>query len=83
LANQAGELRDTRQEIRRSQYRVEEVLQATAQAYGVDPEDDVGFRSGAAGRDEAAYLCRRYTTATLAEHFDAFGLKHRDSSGDW
>jgi len=47
-----------------------------------NPEDDVGFRSGAAGRDVAAHLCRRYATATLAEHSDAFGLSHRDSSAD-
>ena len=41
-----------------------------------------GFRSGADGRDVAAYLCRRYTTATRAELSERFGLGHSDSSPD-
>jgi hypothetical protein len=49
--------------------------------YGVNPSDYVGFHSGAPGRGVAAYLCRRYTTATLAELSSAFGLSHRDSPG--
>ena len=42
----------------------------------------MGFRSGAAGRDMAAYLCRRYTTASLRELSDRFGLSHPDSASD-
>ena len=37
------------------------ILAATASQFGVTPDEYVGFRSGAAGRDMAAYLCRRYT----------------------
>ena len=82
LASQQGDSQDTRQGIRQSLHSVDEILRATAAEYGVAPEDYVGFRSGAAGRDVAGYLCRRYTTATLAELSNAFGLSHRDSSGD-
>ena len=42
----------------------------------------MGFRSGAAGRDMAAYLCRRYTSATLRELSERFGLSHPDSASD-
>jgi hypothetical protein len=73
---------DTSRIVRKSQLSVDQVLQATAAEYGVEKEDCRGFRSAAAGRDIAAYLCRRYTTATLAELSEAFGLSHRDSSGD-
>ena len=82
LANREDESKEVRQSIRKSKQSVETVVAATAQEYGVTPEDYVGFRSRAAGRDVAAYLCRRFTTATLAELSDAFGLSHRDSSGD-
>jgi len=82
LANREDETTQVRQSIRKSKHGVETVIAATAQEYGVSPSDYVGFRSGAPGRDVAAYLCRRYTTATLAELSSAFGLSHRDSSGD-
>jgi len=36
-------------------------------------------RSSAAGRDLAAYLAHRRTTATLRELTEAFGLTHPDS----
>ena len=42
----------------------------------------VGFRSGAAGRDVAAPVCRRLTGCTLAELSTAFGLGHPDSSAN-
>lgn len=60
----------------------DDVIEATARVYGVDPKDYTGFRRPAAGRDVAAYLCRRHTTATLRELSDRFGLSHKDSSGD-
>ena len=50
--------------------------------YGVNADEYVGFPSGAAGRDMAAYLCRRYTTATLRELSDRFGLSHPDRASD-
>jgi chromosomal replication initiation ATPase DnaA len=46
---------------------VEDVVESTAKKYGVSPLEFAGFRSGAGGRDVAAYLCRRFTSATLAE----------------
>ncbi|WP_461507912.1 hypothetical protein [Rhodopirellula baltica] len=60
----------------------DEVINATAQEYSVSPEEYCGFRSGTGGRDVAAYLCRRYTSATLAELSIRFGLRHPDSSSD-
>ena len=72
-----------RRRVRRSAViTADEVLHATAREYGVSPEDYCGFRSRAGGRDVAAYLCRRYTPATLTELSDRFGLGHPDSSSD-
>jgi len=69
--------------IRRSSViTVDSVLAATAREYGVSSEAYCGFRSSAGGRDVAAYLCRRYTTATLAELSHRFGLSDPDSSSD-
>ena len=39
-------------------------------------------RSGAAGRDIAAYLCRRWTGVSLAKLSALFGLEHPDSSSN-
>ena len=61
---------------------VDAILAATASQFGVTPDEYVGFRSGAAGRDMAAYLCRRYTGATLRELSERFGLSHPDSASD-
>lgn len=63
-------------------FTVDDVLRATSEAYGVVVEEYQGFRSGAGGRNLSAYLCRRYSTATLAELSERFGLKHPDSSSD-
>jgi REP element-mobilizing transposase RayT len=72
-----------RRRVRRSAVvTVDEVLEATASEYGVSIQEYCGFRSGAGGRDVAAYLCRRYTPATLAELSERFGLGHPDSSSD-
>jgi putative transposase len=61
---------------------VDDVLIAVGKEYGVSPDTFCGFRSRAGGRDVAAYLCRQYTTATLAELSERFGLSHPDSSAD-
>ena len=61
---------------------VDAIISATASQYAVTPDEYVGFRSGAAGRDVAAYLCRRYTSATLRELSERFGLSHPDSASD-
>jgi len=82
LANDDETFKDVRRDIRKSTRSIETVIAATAKEYEVDPSDYAGFRSRAGGRDVAAYLCRRYTTATLAELSKYFGLSHRDSSGD-
>ncbi len=61
---------------------VDSIFRATASKYAASAEEYVGFRNGAAGRDMAAYLCRRYTSATLRELSDRFGLNHPDSALD-
>jgi len=53
---------------------VEDVIGATAKAHDVDPSQYAQFRCQAAGRDMAAWLCRRWTGATLQELGPAFGL---------
>ena len=58
---------------------VQEILSVTASEHGVERSDYTGFRSPAAGRDMAAWLCRRWTGATLAELGPAFGLDGTDS----
>ena len=82
LANDDETSQDVRQDIRKSTRSIETVIAATAKEYEVDPRDYAGFRIRAGGRDIAAYLCRRYTTATLAELSEYLGLSHRDSSGN-
>ncbi len=61
---------------------VDAILEATAKQYGVSAEQYCGYRSGAGGRDVAAMLCRRWTTATLRELSGRFGLSHPDSASD-
>ena len=82
LANYDETSQDVRRDIRKSTRSIETVIAATAKEYEVNPSDYAGFRIRAGGRDVATYLCRRYTTATLAELSKYFGLSHRDSSGD-
>ncbi len=50
--------------------------------YGVDANGYREFRSPAGGRDLAAYLCRRYSGATLRELSIEFGLSHPDGSAN-
>ena len=54
---------------------VNEILSATASEQGVEPSDYSEFRSVAAGRDMAAWSCRRPTGAPLAELGTTFGLE--------
>jgi putative transposase len=58
---------------------VNAILSATASKHGVKPSHYAAFRSQAAGRDMAAWLCRRWTGATLAELGPSFGLRGTDS----
>jgi REP element-mobilizing transposase RayT len=55
------------------------VLEAVADYFGVFPGAYAGRRSKATGRDLAAYLAHRHTTATLRELSGLFGLTHPDS----
>ena len=56
-----------------------EVIQAVATHYGVPARLYRQRRSTAAGRDLAAYLAHRRTTATLRDLAEPFGLRHPDS----
>ena len=58
---------------------VEDILAATASVHGVDSSQYAAFRSPASGRDMAAWLCRRWTGATLSELGPFFGLIGTDS----
>ena len=51
---------------------IDEVMATVADMHEVEPEEYVGFRSPAAGREMVALLCRRYTNATLAQLSAAF-----------
>jgi hypothetical protein len=55
------------------------LIQAIAQHYGVDTNAYQQRRSTATGRDVAAYLAHRHTTATLCDLATPFGLNHPDS----
>ena len=57
----------------------EEVIATVANYFAVDPATYAARRSTAAGRDLAAYLAHRRTTATLRELATFFGLTHPDS----
>ena len=56
-----------------------EVITAVAAYFKASPESYQSKRSTAPGRDLAAYLAHRRTTATLRELAAAFGLSHPDS----
>ena len=58
---------------------IEAIISATAVAHGVDQAEYAMFRSSAAGRDMAAWLCRRWSGATLTELGSWFGLEGTDS----
>ncbi len=56
-----------------------EVIAAVAAHYGVSPKEYAERGSTSRGRDLAAYLAHRYTTATLHDFAGQFGLSHPDS----
>ena len=84
VALAAGEDEDSLGRLRRRAgvTMVDKVMGTVAMLHDVEPQDYVGFRSLAAGREMAALLCRRYTSATLAELSKRFGLRHPDSSAN-
>jgi hypothetical protein len=65
-----------------SVFTVDDVIESTAKEHGVSSAEYSGFRSCAGARDVAAYHCRHFTSATLAELSERFGLGHPDSSSD-
>ena len=80
----SGEDKGANRRRRRRMYPVtiDAILEATARQYGTSADTYCGYRSRAAGRDVAAMLCRRWTTATLRELSARFGLSHPDSASD-
>ena len=56
-----------------------QVIAAVAGYFKATPENYNSKRSTSPGRDLAAYLAHRRTTATLRELAAAFGLSHPDS----
>jgi chromosomal replication initiation ATPase DnaA len=72
---------------------VEEIIHATAREHGVEASDYATFRGRAAGRDMAAWLCRRWTGVSL-EKFGVEGIgsvsnlvrraeQRRKTSSEW
>ena len=61
---------------------IDEVMATVADIHEVKPEEHAGFRTLAAGLETAALLCRRYTSATLAQLSERFGLGHPASSAN-
>ena len=59
-----------------------QIIGIVAEHYSVDASGYREFRSPAGGRDLAAYLCRRYSGATLRELSIEFGLSHPDGSAN-
>ena len=60
----------------------EQIISETAAYHDVAPAEYVGFRSAAAGREIAAFLCRRWTGESLSVLSQRFGLAHPDSSSN-
>ncbi|TWT50179.1 Chromosomal replication initiator protein DnaA [Rubripirellula amarantea] len=60
----------------------EQIIEETAFYYDVSPQEYVGFRSLAPGRELAALLCRRWTGETIASLSRRFGLAHPDSASN-
>ena len=56
-----------------------DVLEQTAEYYGVDVASFARKHSKQSSRDVAAWLARRLTVATLRELAEPFGLRHPDS----
>ncbi len=60
----------------------DEIIAETAAYHKVALEEYVGSRSQAAGREIAAFLCRRWTGEPLSSLSARFGLAHPDSSSN-
>jgi len=58
---------------------VEEIISATAKVHQIEGTEYAKLRSVAAGRDMAAWLCRRWSGATLRQLGSWFGLDGTDS----
>ncbi len=56
-----------------------QVIDAVAKFYRVSANSYAARRSNATGRDLAAYMAHRHTTATLRDLGELFGLSHPDS----
>ncbi len=82
LAGSEDELTQRRVIRRMKVIDVEAIIEATASFYKVEPTEYFGFRSGAAGREMAAYLCRRWTGVTLRTLSERLGLSHPDSAAN-
>ena len=82
MASGEDEGANRRRRRRMNPVTVDAILDATARQFGTSAARYGGFRSGAGGRDVAAMLCRRWTTATLRELSARFGLSHPDSASD-
>jgi putative transposase len=60
----------------------EQIISETAAYHDVAATEYVGFRSGAAGREMATFLCRRWTGESLSSLSQRLGLAHPDSSSN-
>ena len=60
----------------------DQILSVVAKYHEVDPQEYVGYRSGEAGREMTAYLCRQRTGVSLTKLSAVFGLEHPDSSSN-
>jgi len=60
----------------------DQILSVVAKYHHFDPQEYVGYRSGSAGREMAAYLCRQWTGMSLAKLSAVFGLEHPDGSSN-
>jgi putative transposase len=60
----------------------EQIISETAAYHDVAATEYVGFRSVAAGREMAAFLCRRWTGESLSSLSQRLGLAHPDSSSN-
>lgn len=82
LAEQQDPTKQGRLTRRTQAYSIQEILDLVAEQHQVESSDYVGFRCSAPGREMAALVCRRFTSSTLAELSDAFGLGHPDSAAN-
>lgn len=82
LAEQQDPTKQGRLTRRTQAYSIQEILDLVAKQHQAESSDYVGFRCSAPGREMAALACRRFTSSTLAELSDAFGLGHPDSAAN-